>query len=91
MWCPAGISLRPLLFLLYLTDICNSSDKLSFDLFADGSNPVYAYKNLRSLEITVTEDLRSIGNWLMANKLSLIVKKYNVVIFRPIKSVLIKT
>ena len=83
MWCPAGISLRPLLFLLYLNDICNPSDKLiRFDLFADGSNPFYADKNLRSLEITVTEELRSIGNWLMANKLSLIVKKYNVVIFR---------
>ena len=68
MWCPAGISLWPLLFLLYLNDICNSSDKLiSFDLFADGSNPVYADKNLRSLEITVTEELRSKGNWFMAN------------------------
>ena len=41
--------LGALLFLLYINDICNSSDKLSFDLFADDTNPLYADKNLRSL------------------------------------------
>ena len=66
-----------------MNDIYDSSDKLSFYLYADDTNLLYADKNLRSLEITVNEELRSIGNWLMANKLSLNVKKSNFVIFRP--------
>ena len=80
---PQGSVLGPLLFLLYINDIYNSSDKLSFYLFADDTNLLYADTNLRSLEITVNEELRRTGNWLMANKLSLNVKKSNFVIFRP--------
>ena len=72
---PQGSVLGPLLFLLYINGICNFSEKLSFDLFSDDTNLLYTDKNLRSLEITVNEELRSIGNWLMANKSSLIVKK----------------
>ena len=64
--------------------------KLSFYLFADDTNLLYADKNLTSLETVVNEELRNIGNWLyMANKLSLNVKKSNFVIFRPYLSVLI--
>ena len=70
------------MFLLYINDIYNSSDKLSFYLFADDTNLLYADKNLRSLETVVNEELRYIGNWLMVNKLSLNVKKSNFVIFR---------
>ena len=71
------------MFLLYINDIYNSSDKFSFYLFADDIPLLYGDKNLRSLEITIDEALRSMGNWLMANKLSLNIKKYNFVIFRP--------
>ena len=71
------------MFLLYTNDIYNSSEKLSFYLFADDTNLLYADKNLRSLQIVVNEELRNIGNWPMANKLSLNVKKSNFVIFRP--------
>ena len=80
---PQGSVLGPLLFLLYINDIYNSSKKLSFHLFADDTNLLYADKNLKSLETVVNEELRNIGNWLMANKLSLNVKKSNFVIFRP--------
>ena len=72
---PKGSVLGPLLFLLYINDIYTSSDKLSSYLFAEDSNLLYADKNLRSLEITVNEELRSIGNWLMANKSNLLMLK----------------
>ena len=78
--------LGPLLFLIYINDIHNSSDKLSFYLFADDTNLLYADKNLKSLEETVNNELLKVSEWLNANKLTLIAKKSNYVIFRPYQS-----
>ena len=78
--------LGPLLFLVYTIDISNSSYNLEFYLFADGTNLLYADKNLKSLdhETTVTlESWSKVCERLTANKLSLIYKKTNFVIFNP--------
>ena len=80
---PQGSVLGPLLFLIYINDISNSSDKLKFYLFADDTNLLYADKNLKSLESTVNAEIFRVYNWLIANKLSLNIKKSNFVIFRP--------
>ena len=81
---PQGSVLGPLLFLIYiLNDISNSSDELKFYLFADDTNLLYADKNLKSLESTVNAEIFRVYNWLIANKLSLNIKKSNFVIFRP--------
>ena len=54
MWCSARMTvLGPSLFLFYIDDIYTSSDKLSFHLFADDTNLLYAEKNLRSLKAVV--------------------------------------
>ena len=47
----------PLLFLIYINDIEECSEKLKFFLFADDTNILYADKNLRSLELTVNQEL----------------------------------
>ena len=47
---PQGSTLGPLLFLLYINDLANSSDMLSFRLFADDANIFYATKTSRDLE-----------------------------------------
>jgi hypothetical protein len=79
---PQRSVLGPLLFLIYINDIYNSTDKLKFSLFADDTNLLYADNDLRSLETTVNRELIKLYNWLTANKLSLNVKKSNFVIFR---------
>ena len=68
---PQGSVLGPLLFLIYINDIHNSSAKLSFYLFADDKNLVYPDTNLKSLEKTVKSELLKVSNWLNANKLTL--------------------
>ena len=54
---PQGSVLGPLLFLIYINDIHNSSAKLSFYLFADDTSLLYADTNLKSLEKTVNSEL----------------------------------
>ena len=85
---PQGSVLGPLLFLVYINDISNSSDQLKFYLFADDTNLLYADKNLRALENKVNAELSKIYDWLIANKLSLNIKKSNFVIFRPRQKIL---
>ena len=80
---PQGSVLGPLLFLLYINDIQESSDKFSFYLFADDTNILYSDKNLKSLELSVNQELNNVYDWLTANKLTLNIKKSNFVIFCP--------
>ena len=54
---PQGSVLGPLLFLIYINDIHNSSAKLSFYLFADDTILLYADTNFKSLEKTVNSEL----------------------------------
>ena len=72
-----------LLFLIYVNDIFMASDKLTFYLFADDTNLLYADKNLKSLETVVNCELSKVVGWLIANKLSLNIKKTNYIIFHP--------
>ena len=80
---PQGSVLGPLLFSICINDIYNSSKKLSFYLFADDTNLLYADKDLKSLESVINIELQKVCNWLNANKLTLNTKKSNFVIFRP--------
>ena len=80
---PQGSVLGSLLFLLYVNDLCRSSDKLSFCLFADDTNLLYADRDINSLERVVNAELSKVQEWLVANRLTLNAKKSNFVIFHP--------
>ena len=74
---PQGSVLGPLLFLLYVNDVHQRSNKLKFYLFADHTNILYADKNLKSLENIVNIELQNLHEWLTSNKLTLNTTKTN--------------
>ena len=72
----------PLLFLIYINDLPNSSSKLSFCLFADDTNIYVESHSLSILQKVVNKELRNVKKWLDANKVALNIDKTNCVIFR---------
>ena len=60
-----------------------SSKEFTFYLFADDTSLTYANDSLRTLELTVNNELEKVSEWLNANKLTLNVKMSNYAIFRP--------
>ena len=79
---PQGSILGPLLFLLYINDISQSSDVLKFFLFADDTTVFYsADPKDKNTEQILNTELEKVSSWLAANKLSLNVKKSNLLHF----------
>ena len=88
---PQGSVLGLLLFLLYINDLPNISNKLKFYLFADDTNIFYKGTNLKSIQKTVNHELKKLSLWLNANRLALNISKTNFVIFaarnKPLENV----
>ena len=76
---PQGSVLGPLLFTLYINDICKST---SCDprLFADDTCLILQDKHLSALSTKINNELNAINKWIVANKLTLNLSKSNIII-----------
>ena len=54
--------------MLYINDIRKSSKEFTFYLFADDTSLTYANDNLRTLELTVNNELEKVSEWLNASQ-----------------------
>ena len=72
-----GSTLGPLLFLLYINDLPNSSEKLSFRIFANDTNIFFTGNNPKEVEFTMNEDIKLVLKYCAINKLSVNFKKTN--------------
>ena len=82
---PQGSILGPLLFLLYVNDLPNTSSLLTFHLFADDTNIYFSSKNLSHLEATLNCELKSVAEWMKCNRLALSISKTNFILFHSRK------
>ena len=58
--------------------------------FADDTNLLYSSKSLKDINQKINFELKNIVHWLRANKISLITKKTEIVLFRVQKTIINK-
>ena len=83
---PQGSVLGPLLFLIYMNDISNSSNLGEFVLYADDTNVIYSHKDLDSLLHIASTEIEKVSSWFKANKLSMNADKTKLIIFKSKKT-----
>ena len=79
---PQGSILGPLLFLLYINDLPNTTSIPHFILFADDTNILFSHQDPKTLESMINTELKIISNCFKLNKLSLNIKKTNCIVFK---------
>ena len=85
---PQGSTLGPLLFLICIDDIANSSNKLSFRLFAEDASIFYISDDINDIESVMNYEMTKVLNYCSINKLSVNMKKTNfMLITSPLKNV----
>ena len=76
---PQESVLGPLLFLLHVNDLPNTSSLLTFHLFADDTNIYYSCNNGDDLESKLHHELKIVAEWMKSNRLALSILKTNFI------------
>ena len=76
-----GSILGPLLFILYINDIVNTTSLLELILFADDTTLLFSHQDFASQNDIINNELQEICNWFQANKLSVNASKTNYMVF----------
>ena len=77
-----GSVLGPLLFLLYMNDLDQAIKICKVHHFADDTNLLCLSNSIKKLNKLINSDLKHLHNWLNTNKISLNVKKTEMIIFK---------
>ena len=80
---PKGCVHRPLLFLLYIHDLHTAIKFCKVHHFANDTDLLYRSKSIKKLNKFVNFDLKNLSNYLNVNKISLNVRKTELIIFKP--------
>jgi len=79
---PQGSVLGPLLFLIYVNDLANSSKLGEFIIYADDTNIIYAHKDKARLFNILNTELQKVSDWFSNNRLAINTEKTNFVLFK---------
>ena len=79
---PQGSILGPILFLLLINDLANSSKLMFVLLFADDTTLQISSSNIHELYNRANKELQVVSEWFKANKLTLNVSKTKYILFR---------
>ena len=80
---PQGSVLGPILFLIYINDLRNASNILSFSIFADDTSLLLSSERDLYNETFITE-LKKVMGWFTSNKLLLNYSKSQYMFFGPL-------
>ncbi len=68
---PQGSILGPLLFLVFINDLCNSVELCGTSMYADDTAIFYHADSVDDLRLSIQFDLQSVEYWMTENRLSL--------------------
>jgi len=80
MWYSTRINIRPSSFILYINDLPNYVSNVKVSMYADDTALYYNSDDIDDIVVKMNEDLENIRKWLARNKLSLNVKKTELMI-----------